>query len=265
MFLLYINDINNNISSSLRLFADDCIIYRTIKSEQDHLQLQQDLHTVYEWSQKWQMHFNTSKCVTLRCYRMSSPSLFTYVLNDQPISCVERHPYLGVTLTFSPHIQKITAKATRVLNFIKRNLYNCSKEIKSKAYLTLVRPILEYASPVWDPHLIKDCDQIEEVQRAAARWVTLDYSWLSSVTAILSNLNWPTLALRHKISKLQTFYKAVHNLTALPIPDYFLHVSSFTHNYHSLHYIILYTNSNSYKFSFFPSTIRAWNNSDIAK
>ena len=49
MFLLYINNINNNISSSLRLFADDCIIYRIIKSEQDHLQL---LHTVYEWSQK---------------------------------------------------------------------------------------------------------------------------------------------------------------------------------------------------------------------
>ena len=151
-------------------------------------------------------------------------------------------------MSFSPHIQKITAKATRVLNFIKRNLYNHSKEIKSKAYLTLVCPILEYASPLWDPHLVRDCDQIEKVQRAAARWVTLDYSLLSSVTAILSNLNWPTLALHRKISKLQTFYKAVHNLTALPIPDYFLH------------YIIPYTNSDSYKFSFFPSAIQAWNN-----
>ena len=124
-------------------------------------------------------------------------SIFIY--NDQPISCVDQHPYLGVTLTssmsFSPHIQKITAKATRVLNFIKRNLYNCSKEIKPKAYLTLVRPILEYASPVWDPYLVK-------VQRAAARWIRSDYSWLSSVTAILSNLNWPTLAFHHKISKL---------------------------------------------------------------
>ena len=194
-----------------------------------------------------------------RCYRMSSPSLFTYVLSDQPISCVDQHTYLGVTLTsnmsFSPHIQKITTKATTVLNFIKRNLYNYSKEIKPKAYLTLVRPILEYASPVWDPHLVKDCDQIEKVQRTAAHWVTSDYSLLSSVTAILSNLNWPTLALRRKISKLLTFYKAVHNLTALPIPDYFLHVSSFTRNYQSLHYIIPHTNSNSYKFSFFPSTI----------
>ena len=74
------------------------------------------------------------------------------LFNDQPISCVDQHPYLGVTLTsnmsFSTHIQKITAKATSVLNFIKCNLYNCSKEIKSKAYLTLVHPILEYASPV---------------------------------------------------------------------------------------------------------------------
>ena len=186
---------------------------------------------------------------------MSSPSLFTYVLSDQPISCVDQHPYLGVILTsnmsLSPHIQKITAKATRVLNFIKRNLYNCSKEIKPQAYLTLVRSILEYASLVWNPRLVKDCDQIEKVQRTAACWVTSDYSWFSSVTAILSNLNWPNLALRHKISKLQIFYKAVHNLTALPIPDYFLHVSSFTRNYHSLHYIIPHTNSDSYKISFF--------------
>ena len=58
--------------------------------------------------------------------------------------------------------------ATRMLNFIRRNLCNCSKEIKSRAYLTLVCPILEYASPIWDPHLVKDRDQIEKVQRAAA-------------------------------------------------------------------------------------------------
>ena len=71
----------------------------------------------------------------------------------------------------------------------------------------LVCPILEYASPLWDPHLIKDSDQIEKVQRTAAHRVTSDYSWLSGVTAILSKLNWPALALCHKISKLQTFVK----------------------------------------------------------
>ena len=77
------------------------------------------------------------------------------------------------------------------------------------------------------------------MQREAARWVTSDYSWLSSVTAILSNLNWPTLAFHRKISKLHTFYKAIHNLTVLPIPvissmSLHLHIR----NYHSLHYHI---------------------------
>ena len=140
-------------------------------------------------------------------------------------------------MSFSHHIQKISAKATRMLNFIRWNLYNCSKEIKSRAYLTLVRPILEYASPVWDPHLVKDRDQIEKVQRAAAHWVSSDYCWSSSVSSMLNLLNWPTLFLRRKISKLQMFYKAIHTLTALPIPDYFNHVTRFTSKYHSLHYI----------------------------
>ena len=105
------------------------------------------------------MSANVLSLDVTECYH--APSLFTYVLNDQSISCIDQHSYLGVTLTsnmsFSPHIQKISAKATRMLNFIRRNLYNCSKEIKSRAYLTLIRPILEYASPVWDPHLIKYC------------------------------------------------------------------------------------------------------------
>ena len=119
-------------------------------------------------------------------------SIFIYIIMSS-MTNLHVHVTLASNMSFSPHIQKITAKATRVLNFIKLNLYNCSKEIKSKACLTLVCPILEYASPVWDPHLVKDCEQIEKVQRGAACWVTSDYSWLSNVTAILSNLNWPIL------------------------------------------------------------------------
>ena len=111
----------------------------------------------------------------------------------------------------------------------------------------LVRPILEYASPVWDPHLIKDCLEIEKVQQAAACWVSSDYCWSNSVTSMLNHLNWPTLSLCRKISKLQIFYKALHNLTALPIPDYFSHVTrlhetiiaSTTYTYVSYHQPIL--------------------------
>ena len=56
--------------------------------------------------------------------------------------------------------------------FIRSNLYSCPPEnIKSQAYVTLVRPCLEYACSVWDPHTQKHCQDIEGVQRQAARFV----------------------------------------------------------------------------------------------
>ena len=58
---------------------------------------------------------------------------------------------------------------------------------------------------------------------------------------------------------IEYFYKAIHNLTALPILDYFLHVTRSTQNYHSLHYVIPSSNSDSYKFSFFHQSSKLTN------
>ena len=81
-------------------------------------------------------------------------------LDGHDLCNVKQHTYLGVTLTssmsFTVHINNISSKASKVLNFIKRNLNECSQNVKSIAYCSLVRPILEYSSPVWDPYLIKD-------------------------------------------------------------------------------------------------------------
>ena len=55
LFLIYINDIIENITSKLKLFADDCLLYRTITSEQDTMALQKDLDTLVQWASKWQM------------------------------------------------------------------------------------------------------------------------------------------------------------------------------------------------------------------
>ena len=93
MFLLYINDINNNISSLLRLFADDCIMYRTIKSEQDHLQLQQDLHTVYNGHKNGKfalisanvLHLDVTECYLHLYLHMSSMISLYLVLTNIPI------------------------------------------------------------------------------------------------------------------------------------------------------------------------------------
>ena len=127
---------------------------------------------IFVWSQSWQMRFNVNECVTLRCDRSSQPSSFTYFLDNGPLSCVTKHSYLDVLLTssmsFSLHINNIVVKVSEMLNFIQRNLSKCTKDVKSTAYLSLVHPVLEYSSPVWDPYLLADIQSIEKVQRHAA-------------------------------------------------------------------------------------------------
>ena len=62
LFLLYINDISEGISSSIRLFADDCVLYRQTQTRDDLNKLQQDLTTLAEWAKLWDMSFNVKKC-----------------------------------------------------------------------------------------------------------------------------------------------------------------------------------------------------------
>ena len=198
MFLLYMNDINKNVTSSkLGLFADDCVIYKTIFTNDDSAALQKDLATLSDWARIWQMSFNVDKCVLLRFTRSHSLIINDYFLNNQAIQCSNVYKYLGIqlanTLSWDTHITTIVNKATRMLNFIKRNLSKCCCSIKSIAYTTLVRPILEYATEVWDPHYKCLIYKIQMVQRRAARWVLPDYRFQSSVTAMIYQLGWATL------------------------------------------------------------------------
>ena len=65
LFLLYVNDLPLCISSSIRLFADDCLLYRTINDSNDSLSLQNDLNASSKWERDWQMTFNVGKCHTM--------------------------------------------------------------------------------------------------------------------------------------------------------------------------------------------------------
>jgi len=267
MFLLYINDINLNITSQLRLFADDCILYRIINSQHDHLELQNDLNLIVKWTQTWQMGLNTSKCVILTCSRLLSPSASVYTIDDHSLMRVTEHLYLGILfdskMSFSPHINSITSKATRMLNFVKRNLYRCSRDTKCMAYTSLVRPLLEYGSAVWDPYLQKDTWNIEMVQRRAARWVESDYGYNSSVSSMLSNLQWPTLQHRRYITRLKLLYNMIHDSSAIKIPNYFTSTNYPTRRNHPLRYETPFAKSNHYKFSYFPKSINDWNQLSI--
>ena len=91
MFLIYINDIAIGISSPLRLFADDCLLYRSINSIEDSLILQKDLELLSQWATVQQMKFNVSKCTVIRCTRSPTPVQFGYKLNNITLSTNNQH------------------------------------------------------------------------------------------------------------------------------------------------------------------------------
>ena len=108
LFLLHINDLPSIVSSKVRLFADDCLIYRQIKSNNDQIELQRDLNLLESWGTKWGMRFNAAKCNIMRVSRMRLPFLYSYKLSGQVLDEVKDSKYLGVTISdnldWSKHI-----------------------------------------------------------------------------------------------------------------------------------------------------------------
>ena len=94
LFLLFINDIQDNIKSSLRLFADDCVVYREIVTDNDHHILQQDLLQLSSWSAMWQMKFNVKKCAVLSITRKCSPRIYEYHLDTEALPSANNYKYL---------------------------------------------------------------------------------------------------------------------------------------------------------------------------
>ena len=183
------------------------------------------------------MEFNPSKCQVLHISRARHPILSQYSLRGEILESVDCARYLGVSiskdLTWNTHIKEILSKANRTLGFVKRNVKTKNQSVKELAYKTFVRPKVEYASTVWSPYTDKHIDQIEMVQRRAARWVSNRYSSYDSVSAMLSNLGWRSLEYRRYDSRLEMFYKIQYGLVAITMPSYFERPTRITRHNHN--------------------------------
>ena len=100
-----------------------------------------------------------------------------YSLNNHTLQTVTREKYLGITisndLNWSTHINTITNKCNSKLGFLRRNLSRCPQKLKETAYISLVRPTLEYAASVWDPHLIKDRRGLNLLRQSSVKLLDL--------------------------------------------------------------------------------------------
>ena len=220
LFLIHINDLPLVVDSQVRLFADDCLLYRQINDISDQIKLQKDLKSLENWAEDWGMSFNAKKCYIMS---IKNKAPYFYKLKDHILETVTSIPYLGVTISddlkWNQHVGSISKKASSTLGFMRRNLRSCPKECRKAAYFSLVRSKLEYAATVWDPYYQQDIDRLENIQRRAARFISSDYRSRheGAVTEMLKNLELPSLQERRRQLRLTMFYKIANNLVpALP-------------------------------------------------
>ena len=103
LFLIYINDLPDYIqnNSTVKLFADDTIIYHPTNNQQDSIALQEDLDSLQRWESDWLMHFHPQKCQTMHIIQS------TYTIHNQKLQTTDTAKYLGIhihsTLNWNNH------------------------------------------------------------------------------------------------------------------------------------------------------------------
>ena len=173
LFIIFINDIETDIISLLSKFADDCKITRKVKTDEDTDEVQQDINKLGNWSDKWQLVFHPDKCKTLHLGYNNRK--IEYQLKGTTIQEVTEEKDLGIIITqdMKPkrHIAETVKKANKILGMIRRAITCKNIQNIMNFYKTLVRPILDYGSAIWNPYQKQDIEKIEKVQRRATKMI----------------------------------------------------------------------------------------------
>ena len=214
------------------------------------------------------MTFHPAKCTVKRISTNWRQVINTsYQLHVHTLEVVDNSKYLGVNisqdLTWRKHIEDTTTKANKTLGFVRRNLSECTSQVKSVAYTTMVRPRLEYSSTVWDPHLTSDVHTLEQVQRRAARFVHRNYTQRTPgcVTNMVQSLGWESLQQRRYMDRLSMLFKIQHGLVDISL-EFVQPGDSRTRGSQRIRQ--LEANKEVYRYSFYPRTISDWNRLPIS-
>ena len=232
LFVIFINDLPEAIRCGVKLYADDTKIYSAINSTQDSTELQEEIDALYEWSIKWQLQFHPDKCHVLQLG--SRRELNNYTMGNENnithLEITEEEKDLGVIvdskLKFSKHCDKVVNSANKLLGIMRRNFTFIDIKNFNLIYKGIVRPVIEYASSVYNPILQKDIEKIESIQRRGTKMVI----GLGNKTyqERLRCLNLPTLTYRRHRGDMIQVYKYLHNCysvdqnSMLPLAERFI-------------------------------------------
>jgi hypothetical protein len=217
LFIIYVNDLDIDITNTISKFADDTKIGGAANSES----IQSDLDKIAKWSKSWGMNFNVNKCNVLHVGKTNIRS--TYFMSGRALTATDVQRDLGVVISddfkFTKQCIEACKKANKVLGFIYRNFDHKSKDIILPLYKSLVRPHLEYAIQFWNPYFVKDIEILEQVQKRATKLIpgmrTIPYEMRLKILGL------QTLKTRRLRGDLLEVFKILNNYENLNYEDLF--------------------------------------------
>ena len=145
---------------------------------------------------------------------------------------------------------------------LRRKLYFCTKDVRETAYLSLVRPILEYAGTVWNPNCLYLENDIERVQKRAGRFAMNNYSFEEgSMTSIMNKLGWTQLKQRRQENRLILLHKRFNGYANIPISE-INQSKRKQRKWHNQQFQIPHARTDTFKDSFIPIALKDWNQLD---
>jgi hypothetical protein len=223
LFLVYINDVVENVESDINLFADDTSLMKIIDQIQESYEtVNRDLQKLSDWADQWLVTYNETKTVSLFIStRRANDAHPILRLNNSDIVEVATHRHLGVDLegsfSWDTHLRRVSSKASKCVGLMRRVCRDIPRECLENLYTTMVRPILEYGGLLYDGSPIYQKAYLDKVQREAALVCTGAYKH-TKTKHLMDELGWDSLETRRSMQKSCVMYKIQNDL----VPDYLI-------------------------------------------
>ena len=225
LFTIFIDKLIRRIKLPGLAFADD---YKMIADVclLTQAEVQRAIKDVADRSDEVEMSLSIEKCGVL--HGGTKQPLFDYVIKDAVLQTFETVKDLGIIRSasgsYSDHVRAVANKASRVAGAIRHAFFNSSPKLVWPAFQSYVLPILMYASPVWNPTLIKDIQYMERVQRRFTKRLR-GFSALSYADR-LKELGAHTLAMRRNCADAVLIHRALHGVINYPACDLGVRIST---------------------------------------
>ena len=257
LFLIYINDLTENISANMKLFADDSSLFIKVRNiEEAQNILMTDLEKITQWANQWKMQFNpdiTKQAIEIvfsSKYNKPNHPLLTF--NGIPVARSDSTEHLGMhldeKLSFKKHISEAIIKAKKGISLLKFLSKYLTRQKLDLAYKMHVRPHLEYGDVIFHERSSDLMNLLENVQKQAALIVAGCWQG-TNILKLYKELGWESLSERRKFHRLTLYYKILNKKTPQYLSDLVLHSTP--------------NGTNRYMNTFFPYCFTQWQDISI--